>query len=83
MKDIGFVELAKALRENHSLVKLDLSKNSLSHSVIQELLNSLSENYVISEIIIDAKGKSLPVGFSNSTLMSMYQIFIAREAVFL
>ena len=30
MKDTGFIELAKALKENHSIQRLDLSKNPLS-----------------------------------------------------
>ncbi len=30
MKDQGFIELARSLKENHSLQRLDLSHNSLS-----------------------------------------------------
>lgn len=41
MKDFGFIELAKSLKDNHSLVKLDLSKNSLSQSVLTELFTIL------------------------------------------
>eukprot|EP00347_Sterkiella_histriomuscorum_P002760 403366908 len=83
MKDIGFIELARALRENTSLLKLDISKNSISSHVIAELFHSISENYVLSELIVDIKGSSLPTAFSSNQLMSTYKAYISRESVYL
>ncbi len=59
LKDTAFIEMFQALRDNHSILKLDLSKNSLSHAAISELLLALQDNFVISEVIIDIKGASL------------------------
>ncbi|CDW90123.1 UNKNOWN [Stylonychia lemnae] len=83
MKDIGYIEMFRAFKDNYSLISIDLSKNSLSATVIGELLQAIAENFVISEVIIDIKGKSLPSGFSTNTLMSMFQVYISREAVYL
>ena len=83
MKEIGFIELAKSLKENYSIQKLDLSNNSLSQNILNELYAALAENYVISELKIDFKGKTMPFGFSNYILMSMYQVFLTRENIFL
>jgi Ran GTPase-activating protein (RanGAP) involved in mRNA processing and transport len=77
MKDTGIIEFAKALKESTSLIKLDFSKNNLSKDMIHELLLSIQENYVISEIIIELKGKSIPWGFSNNILSSMFEIYIS------
>ena len=81
MKDNGFIELFKALRENYSIQRLDLSKNALSSNIVHELFNALTENFVISEVKIDIKGKTLPYGFSNNILMSMYQVNLTRESI--
>lgn len=81
MKDTGFQELAKSVRESHSLEKLNLSKNSLSQQILSELFQSLTDNFVISEIIVDMKGKSIPFGFSHYTLMSMYEAYISKENI--
>jgi hypothetical protein len=53
----------------------------MTSAMLSELFISLSENYVISEIIIDLKGKNMPFGFSNYTLTSMFEAFISKEAV--
>eukprot|EP00347_Sterkiella_histriomuscorum_P012808 403367150 len=79
--DNGWIEFCKALRETQSLQSIDLSKNFLSAIVIQELLHSVIDNYVISEINIDIKGKNIPFGFSNNTLMSMFQIYLTKENI--
>lgn len=81
MKESGFIELAKAIRESSSLVSLDITKNNLSTTALQELFLSLADNYVISETKIDLKGKSLPFGFSNYTLMSMFNVRINKEYI--
>ena len=81
MKESGFIELARAIRESTSLVKIDLSKNSMTQAILQELFSSLSENYVLSEIRIDLKGKQLPFGFSSYTLLSMYDVFVTKESI--
>ena len=86
MRETGFVELARSLRENHSLQVLDLSKNSLSQATMSEFFSALQDNYVLSELRIDVKAKTMPFGsqhqFSQSyTCMSMYQVTLNREAV--
>ena len=60
MKETGFIEIAKSLRENTSILSLDLSKNSLNQTVMHELFSSLADNYVICEVILDIKLKNLP-----------------------
>jgi Ran GTPase-activating protein (RanGAP) involved in mRNA processing and transport len=86
MKETGYVELARSLKENHSLQFLDLSKNSLSQNTVAEFFNALQENYVLSELRLDVKAKTMPFGpqfqFSQSyTCMSMYQVTLNREAI--
>ena len=86
MKDAGYVELARSLKENHSLQILDLSKNSLSQNTVAEFFNAMQENYVLSELRLDVKAKTMPFGpqfqFSQSyTCMSMYQVTLNREAI--
>lgn len=60
MNQSGFVELARALRENHSLQKLDLSKNSLSQNTLAELFAALQDNFVLCELCVDIKHKATP-----------------------
>ena len=86
MKETGYVELARSLKENYSLQVLDLSKNSLSQATMAEFFNALQENFVLSELRLDVKAKNMPFGsqhqFSQSyTCMSMYQVTLNREAV--
>jgi Ran GTPase-activating protein (RanGAP) involved in mRNA processing and transport len=78
MKESGFIELAKAIRDNTSLVSIDISKNSMKANILYELCLSIADNYVISEIKLDLKGKALPFGFSTYTLMSMYDVYMSR-----
>jgi hypothetical protein len=62
MKEGGFVELARSLRENHSLQRLDLSKNSLSQNTLAEFFQALQDNFVLCELRIDVKTKTMPFG---------------------
>lgn len=86
MKETGYVELARSLKENYSLQILDLSKNSLSQATMAEFFNALQDNFVLSELRIDVKAKNMPFGSQNQfsqsyTCMSMYQVTLNREAV--
>lgn len=83
LKEQGWLELAKALRDNTSLLKLDLSKNSFTAPSINELLLAIQDNYAICELILDVKGSSMPHNYATNQLLSMYQVFISREAVYL
>jgi len=62
MKETGYVELARSLKENYSLQVLDLSKNSLSQATMAEFFNALQENFVLSELRLDVKAKNMPFG---------------------
>jgi hypothetical protein len=88
IKEAGFLEFLKALRDSESVVSLDLRRNSLSEGALGGLLSALAGNWVLSEVLIDLKSKQLPaaaaVGFSQAqALLSMYQTFVTREAVYL
>ncbi len=83
MKEVGFVELARAIRENTSLLSIDLSKNSLSQNVMHELFSSLADNYVICEVVVDMKIKNIPQNFSNHNLLTMYHTYLTRELIYL
>ena len=48
---------------------------------MQEITLALSENYVISEILIDLKGMTIPFGFSSYFLQSMYQAYLNKETL--
>ncbi len=58
--DSGYLELVRSIRDNHSLQLLDLSKNNLSQATIAELFASMQENWVLSEVRIEVKGKNAP-----------------------
>jgi hypothetical protein len=62
MKEAGFVDLARALKENHSLQRLDLSRNSLSQATLSELFQAMQENFVLCEVCVDVKQKTMPFG---------------------
>jgi len=79
--DSGWIDLCRALKETRTLQKLDLSKNSLSGQVMAELYQAIQDNFVISEVKIEIKGKSIPFGFSTYPLMSMYQLHLTQESV--
>lgn len=53
----SYQELAKALHQNYSLNYLDLTGNALTDENLFELLNSLSENFVLIELKLDVKAK--------------------------
>ena len=76
----GFVELARSLRDNHSLQRLDLSKNALAPGTLAELFGAIQDNFVLCELRVDVKHKGTLVGPSY-TLMSMFQVSLAKEAV--
>ncbi|CDW71712.1 UNKNOWN [Stylonychia lemnae] len=77
----GWIDFCRSLRDSGALQMIDLSKNAFSGQVLQELFHAIAENYVISEIYVEIKGKTIPFGFSNNTLMSMYQICLTKENV--
>ncbi len=62
MKEGGFVELARSLKENHSLQILDISKNSLSQNTLAEIFQALQDNFVLCELRVDVKTKTMPFG---------------------
>ena len=66
MNQAGFVELARSLKENHSLQRLNISKNSLSQSTIAEFFTCLQDNFVLTELSLDVKHKTMPFGPSHT-----------------
>ena len=72
IKDNSWIEFFRSLKESTSILKIDVRKNHLPLGVMLEITQALSENYVISEVLIDLKGKTIPFGFSSYFLQSMY-----------
>ena len=82
-KDTGYIDLAKALRENKSLVSLDLRENEIHDSSLQKIFEALENNFVLSEVKIDIKRKKVPISFSSYPLMSMYEFTTSLEDIYL
>lgn len=49
--------------------------------MLAELVAALQENLVLTEVRVEIKGKSIPFGFSNYPLMSMYSVYLTKENV--
>jgi len=77
----GFVELGRSLKDNHSLQRLDLSKNALAPGTLAELFAAIQDNFVLSELRVDLKHKGGAFVGPSYTLMSMFQVSLAKEAV--
>jgi hypothetical protein len=67
-KDSCLLELAKALKENTSLVELDIRNNLISGPMAAKLLQALGDNFVLSVLKMDIQLKKLPDGFSSYPL---------------
>ena len=80
-ENTGYIELAKALKENTSLVELDLRKNSLSDKEISGIFAALSENFVLSDLKLEVRQRKLPVLFSSYPLQSMYEFYHSIENI--
>jgi len=80
-KDTGFAELAKALKENRSIVELDLRDNEINELSVQKIFDALEHNFVLSTLKIDTKQKRMPKGFSSYALQSMYEFSISMEEI--
>lgn len=52
-KDSCLLELARAIKENTSLVELDIRNNLISGPMVSSLLQALSENFVLSDLKMD------------------------------
>ena len=52
-KDSGFQELAKAIKENHSILELDLRGNNINEQSIQKIFQCIQENFVLSDLKIE------------------------------
>ena len=52
-KDLGYIELAKAISENKSIVELDLRDNQIPEQSLQKILEALDHNFVLSELKLD------------------------------
>jgi len=63
--DSGYSELARAIKENNSLVELDIRHNFIPEHQIAKILNALADNYVLSELKLDIKTRRTPNGFSS------------------
>lgn len=66
------IELARAIKENTSLVELDIHDNQISGPVLAKLMQAFAENYVLSTIKIEIQTKKVPDAFSCYPLQSMY-----------
>ena len=80
-KDAGYYDLAKAIRENKSLVELDLRDNQIPELPLQKLLEALDHNYVLSELKIDTKQRKMPEAFASYALQSMYDFTASIEDI--
>ena len=80
-KDTGYLDLAKALRENKSIVELDLRDNEIIESSTSKILEALEYNFVISDVKIDIKSKYMPANFSSYALQSMYEFTLSVEDI--
>lgn len=56
----GLIEIVRALKENYSMHKLDISQNKILPGTFSELIYALEENHVLQEVRIDVKKKALP-----------------------
>ena len=59
-KDTGYQDLARSLRENKSIVEMDLRDNEIIESSSSKILEALEHNFVLSDIKLDIKSKRLP-----------------------
>lgn len=80
-KDTGYIEIAKALKENRSIVELDLRENEINESSLHKIFDALEHNFVLSTLRIDTKQKHMPKGFSSYALQSMYEFSISMEEI--
>ena len=51
----GYYELAKALKENTSLIELDLRFNGITDEQIKQILLAISENFVLSDLKLEVR----------------------------
>jgi len=77
----GYYELAKALRENTSLVELDLRHNLITEKELQSLFQALADNHVLSDLKIEVKQRKLPALFSSYPLQSMSEFHHCIENI--
>lgn len=63
-KDNSYFELAKALKENTSLVELDLRSNGINEQAMTKILQALEYNFVLSLLKVDINLRKIPTGFS-------------------
>ena len=82
-KDTCYVELAKAIKENRSIVELDMRDNDILETSIQRLFDSLRYNYVLTELKVDLKSRRMPSAFSCYALQSMYEFSLSIEEILL
>ena len=82
-KDMGYNELAKALKENRSLVELDLRENEILEQPAFKLFEALEHNYVLSVLKFDIRQKRLPQNFSSYALQAMYEFSMSMEDIML
>ena len=80
-KDTGYIDLAKALKENKSIVELDLRDNEIIDTSAQKILEALEYNFVLSDVRFDVKQKRLPQNFSSYALQSMYEFTMSIEEI--
>ena len=80
-KDTGYLDLAKALKENKSIIEIDLRDNEILDSSSSKLLEALEHNYVLSNIRLDVKSKRMPNNFSSYALQSMYEFTLSIDDI--
>ena len=51
----GYFELAKALKENTSLIELDLRHNGITDEQTARILQALAENFVLSDLKLEMR----------------------------
>lgn len=80
-KDTGYLDIAKALKENKSIVEIDLRDNEIIDSSSSKLLEALEHNFVLSNIRLEIKSKRMPMNFSSYALQSMYEFTMSIEDI--
>ena len=80
-KDTGYLDLAKSLKENKSIVELDLRDNEIVDQSASKLLEALEHNFVLSHLRFDIKSKRMPNNFSSYALQTMYEFTMSIDDI--
>ena len=80
-KDTGYLDLAKSLSENKTIVELDMRDNQILENSVQKLLEALEYNFVLSDVKLDVNSKQMPLNFSSYALQSMYEFTMSSDEI--